>query len=62
MPGKKCPICGKATFFGQNCTSCGASMKVAPNDGKGGKGNKCPNCGKFSVFGKVCNTCKASFK
>lgn len=61
MPGKKCPVCGKATFFGQCCTSCGATMKLPVNDGKGGKGNKCPNCGKNTVFKSRCNTCGATF-
>ena len=61
MPGKKCPICGKATFFGSNCTNCGISMKIPVNEGKGGKGKKCPNCGKHTVFNNTCNTCGASF-
>lgn len=61
MPGKKCPVCGKATFFGQTCTSCGASMKLQVNDGKGGKGKRCPNCDKNTVFGNRCNSCGATF-
>ena len=61
MPGKICPSCGKATFFNQKCSSCGLSMKVLVNDGKGGRGKKCPNCGKYTVFSGRCNNCYASF-
>lgn len=61
MPGKKCPRCGEATFFGNNCTKCGYTMTLPANDGKGGKGKRCPNCGKYSVFKDRCNTCGATF-
>ncbi|MCR4688102.1 MAG: hypothetical protein K5745_00975 [Saccharofermentans sp.] len=62
MPGKKCPVCGKATFFGNECTSCGTKMNVPANGGKGGKGKKCPNCNKYTVFDGICNNCKATFQ
>ena len=61
MPGKKCPNCGKATFFGNSCTQCGYTMNVPVNDGKGGKGKKCPNCGAYSIFNNKCNNCGAKF-
>lgn len=67
MPGKKCPNCGNATFFGKSCTKCGYTMSVPVNDGKGGKGKKCPNCDSYSVFPNGnkayrCNSCGATFK
>lgn len=61
MPGKKCPNCGKATFYGNQCTQCGFKMIVSPNEGRSGKGKQCPNCGRYTVFGNRCNTCGAKF-
>ncbi|MCM1023563.1 MAG: hypothetical protein NC395_05845 [Prevotella sp.] len=66
MAGKKCPNCGKATFFktptGGSCSSCGYTMEVRPNDGTGGKGIKCLNCGNYTVFKNVCRSCGAEYK
>ena len=65
MPGKVCPNCGQNTFFenpfGRKCTKCGFTMKVSPNEGKGGCGKKCTNCGKFTVFGDKCRNCGAIY-
>lgn len=63
MPGMKCPKCGRPTFFstpkGKQCSQCGHSMYVPPNNGKGGKGKKCMNCGKMTMFNGKCTNCGA---
>lgn len=65
MPGMICPNCSKPTFFktgtGRQCTQCGYTMKVPPNNGVGGKGSVCSNCGKFTVFNGKCTKCSAEY-
>lgn len=61
MPGKRCPNCGAATFYGNQCTKCGLTLKAPVNGGKGGKGKKCPNCNAFTIFNNKCNNCGATF-
>lgn len=65
MAGKRCPKCGKFTFFesptGRECTRCGYKMVLAPNDGKGGRGQKCSNCEKLTVFNGKCSNCSAKY-
>ena len=66
MPGKKCPNCGELTFFGNDakreCSECGYTMTVPPNDGKGGKGTKCSSCNKQTVFNGKCSNCGAIYR
>lgn len=65
MAGKKCPECGRATFFktpkGRACSICGFKMTVPPNGGKSGKGSRCSNCGSNAVFNGVCSKCGAKY-
>ena len=65
MAGAICPHCGEQTFFTKGgkaeCSRCGTTMTVPPNDGKGGRGKKCPNCKRFTVFGNTCRFCGATF-
>ncbi len=64
MAGKKCPGCGKATYFTEGhtgkCTSCGYSMHMPINKGVGGKGKKCPHCGKQTLHAGTCSNCGAT--
>lgn len=65
MAGKKCPICKKLTFVmngrSGECNTCGYTMRVPANVGKGGKGKKCLNCGRFTVFNDSCDNCGARY-
>lgn len=66
MAGKLCPECGKQTFFktatGRECSKCGCTMKVPPNNGKSGKGKLCANCDNYTVFNGKCTKCGAEYK
>lgn len=69
MAGKKCPKCGKLTFFktptGGACSNntCGYTMKTPiKKELGGGKGLKCLNCGHNTVFNNICRYCGAEYK
>ncbi len=65
MAGKMCPGCGKQTFFetpnGRECSQCGQTMTLPPNEGKGGRGTKCSNCSKYKVRNGRCGGCGAKY-
>ena len=66
MSGKKCPHCGKLTYFDTNvggkCNACGYQGITPPLGGVGGKGQRCLHCGKFQVFHGKCRNCGTIYK